>query len=304
MNEDGLGTLAVLPREVRDIVYPHLATERSNCPWRISQRPWAFSIRREPATQISSQLRREFLEAYLREGDFFEPTEKEDGKWTLDLFLSFMHPLADIATHVRRIGIDVDSFMFDNYDWDCFNLGYSCNDLTVQRELLRRAEQLRCYHEHYRIPAHRLYLYVVYNSDADQIYGEELNFIDCLHDDPLSLFLFFSEGIKIYMGSREASVERLDYRCHETEQRLYAMIDKIIAKLSKDETAVEVEEASEWWPRHRAVLLQARAMIPRMISHMIDYHMVLIDKLMDYWQEKDEFEKFCLGDFFALAEAW
>jgi hypothetical protein len=37
---------------------------------------------------------------------------------------------------------------------------------------------------------------------------------------------------------------------------------------------------------------------------MTDYHKTVIDQVIQFWEDEDDFEKFCLGDFFALAEAW
>ncbi|KAH0157007.1 hypothetical protein KCU67_g8082, partial [Aureobasidium melanogenum] len=302
MNEDGLGTLAVLPCEVRDMIFGHVVREMMHKhPWTGNYRPYPFSIRRESATQTSSQFRREFLEAYLREGDFFEPCY--NGEWALDLFLSFMHPLADIATHIRHIGIAVYTNMFEHYDWDCY-FSRPGTDLTVQREISRRAEQLWCYHEHYNIPSHRLYIVVGYNRPLSQEYEDEDDLLDCLHNDLFTLLCFFLAGIKVYMGCRETSIALLDRQCQHTQETLYAEIDSFLTDLSDEATAIKVEKEPERWPVHVALLRQARAMIPKLISDMRECHMALIDKLMDYWQVKNDMEEFCLGDFFALAEAW
>ncbi|KAI5249649.1 hypothetical protein E4T42_05167 [Aureobasidium subglaciale] len=228
------------------------------------------------------------------------------------MFLDAVRPYADITARVRHIGIEVASSILHYYD-DSFYSAHHILNPKLSALVLRRAKQLRSYMRYYGIPSRRFFVALTY--DFELMDETSWTVSQYLQQDVFNLFLFFMTQVVIRLDSRVESLGHFDRVFKINECRLRNYLDQRIYELSQynhmteavDQAEEEnhtdyVDDEPEWeddeldWDEEIQLFRRAR--------NIRGYHMALVKQVTEFWQEQDEFEKYCLGDFFALAEDW
>ncbi|CAD0096948.1 unnamed protein product [Aureobasidium mustum] len=292
MNEDGLGTLIVLPREIRDMVFSYVAASlklTQSC-FRI------LSLHR--LVPISRQLRRELLESFLRNNEFFaEYSNKSIDR--LNKFLRLISPMTDIATHIRAIGLQMDSELFDEYLNDSGTVQVSQTKLSHDiHRLLRRARKLRSCFDVYGIPLHKVCVEMRYILPLHVSWGIEA---DLFYDIVIKTYLRYHR-IRIDVSSKARSVTALEKVHKEMLLAMQGRLEKHLEAIQGAEKKGYQDD--NWADAQRDLNNHLRRALPAIASAMLEHHKALIDQVVQPWQDAEEFKEYCLGDFFALAEAW
>lgn len=295
MNEDGLGTLAVLPREVRDmissyvvahILRPAIRTRRSNDIWDNN------------FMKISSQLRREFLECFLRNLNLVDITAQSDAVHEL---LHRLSPMADVATHIGSVGFAIYSKLLKEYDEDKDSY-HICpsrypDDL---RYILRAIKRLRHCHEAFGIPSDKLHVTIRYSLPVRQrnnrllrhVYADVLAPRGCGRE----------RNIEIFVTSKARSLAALDWECSKLQLIMQTGLDVYLDNVKKVEK--DGSKSAAWIARRRDLGNKCEEIIMAITSAIREHHITAVDQVTQLWKDGDEFDEYCLGDFFALAEAW
>lgn len=299
MSEDGLGTLAVLPREVRDIISSYVAaTVKYSDP---TYRAWCFrkEIRLCAFVRVSKQLRQEFFESFLRHNDFsIDYFPGSIGE--MNNFLRHVSPMTDVATHIRALGIRMKSHLFDEYKDDFTTI--QASQINRPHEIhwvFRRLRRLRSCFDVYSIPLHKLYIEMTYilplYIDWTARNGPFWNTI-------LQKYLQQYRKIKIDISSKVRSIAALE---QEYDRILLDWQNKLDMHLDMVQEAVKDDKQDDdWIADQRELNTSCKRIISALASSILEHHKKLIDQVIQFWQEADDFDEYCLGDFFALAEAW
>lgn len=288
MNEDGLGTLVVLPREVRDMIYSYVVASL------VLTGSWCTESYRNVVT-ISKQLCRELLESFLRNNDAFEIYHKDR---VIKEFLHDTSPFVDIATYTKAIGTAIRSNMFKKYDERRKDYNISQSQYPDESSyIFKGVQKLRSYHRAYGIPSHKLHITMKYalpyggscsvrNQQFTMVYQTILWGYDRVRE------------VRIHPESKSRSLAALEDVKTTMLLDMEKLIDVHIEKIKTAERGGRKDTGGIW--------LQDRCnmIMPAILSAMREYHEKVIDQVVQIWREADEFDEYCLGDFFALAEEW
>lgn len=296
MSEDGLGTLAVLPREVRDMISSYVvATLKSSALYKTS--PWFLSdILCHSPIQVNSQLRREFLESYLRDNDFLADSSIAE----MDIFLRRLSPMADIPSHIRALGFEIRSWLFEGCtaaDSPTLQDGHPDKNHEI-RTVFRRIRKLRNCRDVHGISVHRLRI--------EMQYGLPLAPTSTRRSPLFRKIILLNRGllsrVRIDVSSKSRSIAALDHEYNRLLLDIHSRLEEHLDAIR----AVERDGSNDasWIAIQAHLNNSLRRSFSTFTSVMFDYHRTIIDQVIHFWEDEDEFEKFCLGDFFALAEAW
>ncbi|KAH0355749.1 hypothetical protein KCU83_g1431, partial [Aureobasidium melanogenum] len=71
-----------------------------------------------------------------------------------------------------------------------------------------------------------------------------------------------------------------------------------------DDTFIGRLKKAGYATQYRSEIDHANEKAIEMVSDLRSFHEEIIEQMIQFWQDEDEFKKFCLDEFFALAEAW
>lgn len=299
MSEDGLGTLAVLPREVRDMISSYVVASLKLSGSCCGGRHYYHEIPLRSFIRISKQLRRELLEAFLRDDNF---VDSDYQNLVIRDFLHDISPLIDIATHARAIGVAIRSKLFTQYDERRVNYNISQSQYPDESSyIFKGVHKLRSYHHLYDIPWDKLHITMTYPLPCGGSTPARTRRFNWVYKFILGMTYNRDRRIRIHPNSKSRSLSALQDECVkmllDSHKRLSIHLEKVrIARQdgSKDNTLIAREMRSRKY---------CKEIIPAILSAMRGYHEMMIDQVTQVWQEAEEFEEYCLGDFFALAEA-
>lgn len=315
MKKEGLGTLAVLPREVRDKISSYVvASIRPGHSYYLASfflRGLTRSIDRTPSRcwrdivsqstlRLSRQLRREFLETFLRDNEFMASVHYSHN---IDSLLNYVFPLVDTAMHTRAVGVMIHYNLFNqNHRLHAHRLSYVADR---SRRSSRCGDILRRWRDIHGIPSHRLFVAVVYEPIARPFYSlVPIPYRDSVENN------YLGPTIRVYVHSNERSLAALDASCTEMLRFIQQKLDDnlhLLEELKKapdtDNTFIGRLKRSGYATQYRLEIDYANKKAIEMVSNLRSFHEKIIEQMIQFWQDEVEFGKFCLGDFFALAEA-
>ncbi|KAG9651173.1 hypothetical protein KCU95_g6579, partial [Aureobasidium melanogenum] len=300
MDEDGLGTLAVLPREVRDIISSYVVASLKLSGSCYGGQYDNHEIPLRSFIHISKQLRREFLESFLRDDDFVDSNHQNI---VIRDFLHDMSPLVDIAPHARAIGVAIRSRLFAQYDERRVNYSISQSQYSDESSyVFKGVHKLRSYHHLYDIPWDKLHITITYPLPCTDLTPARTRRFDSVDMFILGITYKHDRRIRIHPNSKSRSLSALEDEC----ARMLLGIHKRLS-IHLEEVRAAKQHGSEdnaLIARQMRSRKYCKKIIPALVSAMHGYHERMIDQVMQVWQEAEEFDEYCLGDFFALAEAW
>lgn len=313
MDNSGLGTLARLPREIRDMIFDLSLAENdcpctgrlildsvfsihdSTCTRRVTALPSVKGLKRMFGERLSPTLRtkcsrqfyREYLESYLRNISILFAGRTWDMA-AITQALQSLNTVADVASHTRKLSIGCHLRIVYN---DCPN---TC--LSRQKFLIKFPEALKtskCCNHLFGIPASRLSIAVFHHNIALSIakylpmkaYAYRWWDLVRVQTDLRECLRL---PIEIVAGDRVQSVQNMEISCGVIEKLIYASFALFYEDsrvLSNHGPYDNIEED----------IKKIRLMVKHTLCHVRELHLVFIEVAMQYWETEDEeeLENFC-----------
>ncbi|KAH0371988.1 hypothetical protein KCU65_g1586, partial [Aureobasidium melanogenum] len=218
----------------------------------------------------------------------------------MDNFLRRLIPMANVITHIRALGFNMVSWFFE---WcpvaDCSTSqdGYTDEDHEI-RTVLRRIRKLRDCHDVYGIPLHRLHVDIRYSlplapkSTRRAAFFRKIIPIDC----------GLVGRVRIHVSSKSRSIAALDQECNRLLLDIHSRLDEHLDMVQSAER--DGSKDANWIAIQKDLSNHFKRSLPTVLSAIRNYHETVINQVIQFCKDEEAFEKFCLGDFFALAEAW
>lgn len=285
MKQSGIGNLAILPREVYDKIFEFIASSFEE-PHDHLVEGASRLIRLEPLLSTSQRLRRELLEAYLRVNDVKTSGRKA---WTLRSYIDSIVPLADLILHSRGIGV-VQKLslpgMQMNIARDCICYWWCYPDF--RNWIPRRLKALRHCYEVKNIPAHRLFIEIDYASPVSPF--PEKNSSERGHERTR-----FRSQATIYVADECTSTNELE----KAIKHMRTILQDVHASfLGLPDDLLPQDSA------HRTPIKRSADRVEETLARFREVHITVMRSILESWKDKDEFDEYCLDEFFKLVEAW
>ncbi|THX60121.1 hypothetical protein D6D06_01493 [Aureobasidium pullulans] len=278
----GLGTLGILPLEIRDMIF-ELATSppedypRYELPLQSIQHAKSRIsevISPRIRTQGSRQLYRELLEAFL----WTTPIEVHPyNVERLEQILSGLDLVADITKHTRIIRV-VHPSSSASLD----------NRYQVARSFPRIFDSLRGCQEQYGIPASSFCYFVRYERFYYRVFRPFEQTLGALLNENFNYYFgTVNRGqyidIDIAMGDREKSIRNMHQACERNERK----IRELFKDLANDPRIPETVRQDH---RLRAVYEEAISQAVAELAIIKARHLLLIEQAILCWQVEDDKE--------------
>ena len=108
--------------------------------------------------------------------------------------------------------------------------------------------------------------------------------------------------VRIHMAPKARSITTFEEEYDTMLSIMHDRLDEHLHMVHHEEK--EGSQGDGWIDAQRELNDRCRRAIPAITSSILEHQKTLIDQVIQFWQDEDEFEKYCLDDFFALAEAW
>lgn len=289
MDQSGLGNLAILPREISGRIFELVASSFEE-PFTYLDEGVGELVRLEPLLSISQCFCRELLEAYLRVQDV-----KASGgyAWLLTSYIDSIVPLANPILHSRGIGVVQESDL-PGREGSIFMTFKSYQLLYVDpsRWIPRRLNALRHCYKVNKIPAQPLYIDIDYGPSFKPLVSASLasELSQRVHQ-----CTYPRCRATVYVADERTSTNELEKAIKDmrTEQQdIHASVlglpDDVLPQASASRTAVQRSADS----------LEAT------LACFRELHGTVMRSVLEGWKEKDDFDEYCLDEFFKVVEAW
>ncbi|KEQ61933.1 uncharacterized protein M437DRAFT_66879 [Aureobasidium melanogenum CBS 110374] len=209
--------------------------------------------------------------------------------------------MADVAAHIRLLGFPASSELLKGYDEDKDNYNVCPSRYPDDfRYLLRAVNKLRTCQEAFGIPSHKLHVAVKYDLPTRPMKNHLLRQV---YGDILARQGFGRiRTIRVLVTSKARSVAALNLECTKIRLIMESSIEVHLDKVKVLEQ--DGSESTARIARRRKLGNQCRVIMLTIMSAIREHHKMIIDQVTQLWQGADEFDGYCLGEFFALAEAW
>ncbi|KAH0371989.1 hypothetical protein KCU65_g1585, partial [Aureobasidium melanogenum] len=288
MENPGLGTLAKLPREIRDMIFDlSFANDQFAFPLRsglipVTIREAKFAVSQRVLLAMRRKGRRQFYREYL-EAHLRRTTIVCGGRTVdigdLDYILNCLGQIADVASHTRKIILQADTRISSR---DCY---------THHEFLIRYAVMLKTFNrcvDRFGIPASRLSIQVYYTDITTRLNGFIREMIIAFAWDRHRLrscgLKSQDYAIEVVIGDKAQSIQNMEQCCTDLEK---AAVDHIRSTLQLS-TAGSNHLLTPG--RIESLMQRGIAIVQDTLTTVKETHLPLIEVAMRYWVDKDEQE--------------
>jgi len=278
-SEDGLGVLARLPREIREMVHGflglslHCHSLDGRCE---KQTYYALRMLQDLAVmKTSKQICVEFLEAFVRQTVFVTYLEMRNCSDShFETFLRYLNRRIRISPNIRQIGFRIDTMEHEKF--------------------FKYAKRLWCSREDHKIPANRLFITTQHKSPAELI-DDTATYLPEYFADPYAVMDYNNIEVKIFPSDRNMSMRLL---ANATAQWQDCFLAALVFKMEEIDRRYHSFDASILENQ----LCKAIAGPQQRYEALIKRHDVLIHQTADLWTAMEE--QYSVYHLFDLAESW